>query len=415
MEFKHQRLDNGLEVLAEVNPEAFSSAIGYFVKTGSRDETPATAGVSHFLEHMMFKGTLRRTAEQVNQDLDELGSQSNAYTSEEQTVYYMTVLPELQAQAVDLLTDMMRPALRDEDFETERNVILEEIAMYDDQPPYGAMERLMEEYFGDHPLALRVLGTAATVRDLKTSEMRAYHERRYAADNLCLVAAGNVDFDRLVEQAARLTENWKPTGQTRNLVLPKLRRGAVQLVHEPATQQYTLQYASGPTREDRMKFANRVMASVLGDDSGSRLFWELVDTGDAETAVAFTHEYQECGLIGLYLACAPEQTAENWEQIRKVLQNAVKEKMTEKERTQAVNKICSGIALSAERPGNRLFTVGNAWTLRNQYESVAEVVAQYQGVTIEKMEAALDAWLKQPTVTISVGPSHRAEIDHCIQ
>ena len=124
MQFRSEKLSNGLEVIAEVNPEAFSLSLGYFVKTGSRDETPEMAGVSHFLEHMMFKGTARRTAEDVNQELDDLGSQSNAYTSEEQTVYYMSVLPEFQHAALDLLSDMMRPALRDEDFQTERQVIL---------------------------------------------------------------------------------------------------------------------------------------------------------------------------------------------------------------------------------------------------------------------------------------------------
>ncbi len=198
MEFKHHRLANGLEVIAEVNPQAFSTALGYFVKTGSRDETPEMAGVSHFLEHMMFKGTPSRSAADINRMLDELGSQSNAYTSEEQTVYYMTVLPELQDDAVSLLTDMMRPALREEDFETERQVILEEIAMYDDQPPYGAMERIMEAYFGTHPLSRRVLGTQETVKGLQPAAMRDYHARRYAPDNLCLVAAGAVDFDALV-------------------------------------------------------------------------------------------------------------------------------------------------------------------------------------------------------------------------
>lgn len=411
MEFKRHVFDNGLEVIAEVNPQAFSTAIGYFVKTGSRDETPDTAGVSHFLEHMMFKGTRTRSAEEVNQRLDELGSQSNAYTSEEQTVYYMTVLPELQGESVELLTDMMRPALREEDFETERNVILEEIAMYDDQPPYGAMERLMEEYFEDHPLALRVLGTQETVKGLKTSIMRAYHERRYASDNLCLVATGNVDFSKLIDQVGSLTDAWKPAEIGRDLNPPRLHASFVQMVHEPATQQYTLQYAHGPARTDAMKFPTRVMAAVLGDDSGSRLFWELVDTGDAEAAAVFTHEYQECGLIGVYLACAPEQTADNWIRFHHVVRDALTNKMTDQERTQAINKICSGIALSAERPGNRLFTVGNAWTLRGQYETVAEVVAQYQAVTLTSMQKALEAWLAQPPVTVSVGPSFRPDIE----
>ncbi|MFN5949503.1 MAG: M16 family metallopeptidase, partial [Pirellulaceae bacterium] len=176
MEFKRQTLPNGLEVIAEVQPEAFSMSIGFFVNTGARDETPELSGVSHFLEHMLFKGTPSRSAEQLNQMLDDLGSQSNAYTSEEQTVYYLSSLPEFQGQALELLADMMRPALREEDFETERQVILEEIAMYDDQPPYGAIDRLMEDYFQGHPLAGRVLGSCESVSQLKTDAMRRYHE-----------------------------------------------------------------------------------------------------------------------------------------------------------------------------------------------------------------------------------------------
>ena len=166
MQFKQTTLDNGLEIIAEVNSNAFSLSLGYFVKTGSRDESLDIAGVSHFLEHMLFKGTPRRTSVDVNRQLDDLGSQSNAFTSEEQTVYYMSVLPENQFPALDLVTDMMRPSLRDDDFQTEKQVILEEIAMYDDQPPYGAMERAMEEFFGEHPLSTRVLGTKESVSTL---------------------------------------------------------------------------------------------------------------------------------------------------------------------------------------------------------------------------------------------------------
>ena len=128
MEFRNQTLDNGLQVIAECNPNAYSSAFGFFVNTGSRDETDVISGVSHFLEHMVFKGTPKRTAADVNRELDEIGSQSNAYTSEEHTVYYASVLPEFQANVVDLLGDIMRPSLRKEDFEVEKKVILEEIA-----------------------------------------------------------------------------------------------------------------------------------------------------------------------------------------------------------------------------------------------------------------------------------------------
>ena len=154
--FRSTTLDNGLQVIAEVHPQGYTASFGYFVKTGARDETDEVAGVSHFLEHMMFKGTPTRSAADVNRQLDELGGQSNAYTSEEQTVYYATVIPKYQNRMVELLTDILRPTLRTEDFETERMVILEEIAKYDDQPPFGAFERSMEEYFGSHGLGRRI-------------------------------------------------------------------------------------------------------------------------------------------------------------------------------------------------------------------------------------------------------------------
>lgn len=415
MEFKHHRLDNGLEIVAEVNPQAFSTAIGYFVSTGSRDETVEMAGVSHFLEHMMFKGTHQRSAEEVNRTLDDLGSQSNAYTSEEQTVYYMTVLPDLQSQSIELLSDMMRPALRDEDFEMERGVILEEIAMYDDQPPYGGMERIMEAYFGDHSLARRVLGTKDTVRALKTSSMRDYHTQRYAPDNLCLVAAGAVDFDAMVEQAKRLTEKWEPCNAARELHVPTPTSSAAQLVHGPAAQQYTIQIAGGPSRLEPMRYATRMLATILGDDGGSRLFWELVDTGEAESAVLFTQEYQDCGLVGAYLACGPDQTADNWKRFHDLIRNVKNDPIRDQELQQARNKISSGIALSSERPGNRLFTVGNAWTLRRKYEPVSVAVDNYLRVTLDDLNEAYANWQNQPTVTLSVGPKESKSIQEAIE
>ena len=161
MQFKQQRLPNGLTIIAEVNPAAASMALGFFVRTGSRDESPALpiSGVSHFLEHMMFKGTERRSPFDINRQFDEMGAAYNAFTSEENTVYFGAVLPEFQTPVLDLLADMMRPALREDDFQTEKKVILEEIALYQDRPHYRLFEKIMAEHFGDHPLSHGVLGT----------------------------------------------------------------------------------------------------------------------------------------------------------------------------------------------------------------------------------------------------------------
>ena len=404
MQFRSEKLTNGLEVIAEVNPEAFSLSLGYFVKTGSRDETPEMAGVSHFLEHMMFKGTDRRTAEDVNQELDDLGSQSNAYTSEEQTVYYMSVLPEFQHAALDLLSDMMRPALRDEDFQTERQVILEEIAMYDDQPPYGAMERASEAYFREHPLGRRVLGTRETVSELDPEAMRAYHQARYAPDNLTLVASGAVDFEQLLKSAEALTSQWKPSQAKRHLVVPTFCNDMLTMVHPPATQQYTLQYSPGPSYCDDARYIARILGTILGDDSGSRLFWELVDTGMAETAATFTQEFQECGLFCTFLTCAPEQHDENWRIIQEILTQGKAVPITALELELAKNKICSGMILGSERPSNRLFSIGNAWTIRRKYETIQAASEHYREVTLESVQSAFEALADRTSVTVSVGP-----------
>ncbi len=153
MEFRKHTLPNGLQIVAECNELALSTALGVFVSAGARDETDEVAGVSHFLEHMAFKGTPRRSAEDVNREFDEIGAHYNAYTSEEHTVYYGTVLPEYQRACVDLLTDIVRPSLRTEDFEMEKQVIQEEIQMYLDQPPYGTDDQVKQLCFGDHPIA----------------------------------------------------------------------------------------------------------------------------------------------------------------------------------------------------------------------------------------------------------------------
>lgn len=405
MQFRNQILDNGLEIISEVNNEAFSQSLGYFVKTGARDETPEMAGVSHFLEHMMFKGTPNRSAVDVNRELDDLGSQSNAYTSEEQTVYYMSVLPENQDAALDLLTDMMRPALRDEDFQTERQVILEEIAMYDDQPPYGAMERAMEVYFGEHPLARRVLGTRETVEALDPESMRAYHEARYAPNNLTFVATGAIDFDSLVQSLDRMTKHWKPSTSNRSLRSPSVRSENVLMVHPPATQQYTLQYSPGPGYCDERRYVTRILASILGDDSGSRLYWELVDTGLAESAALFTQEFEECGLICTFLACAPEQQEENWQAITATLAAGKEIPITERELELAKNKICAGMILGSERPSNRLFSVGNAWTFRRKYETIQAAAMHYKAVQLQEVQLEFEKLIERDQVTVTVGPS----------
>ena len=369
LKFRHHCLDNGLEIIAECNPAAYSTAIAFFVKTGSRDETDALSGVSHFLEHMAFKGTPTRSAEDVNRELDELGAHSNAFTSEEQTVYYVTVLPEYQDHALELLSDIMRPSLRQDDFDTEKQVILEEIAKYDDQPPFGAHEKSMALHFQEHPLARSVLGTLDSVSALSPDQMREYFERRYAPNNMTLAAAGNVDFERLVRLAERQCGTWRPQPVQR-LTPRAVANHAFQVFpNDVATQQYVIQIANGPGAEDASRFAARVLSTIVGDDSGSRFFWALMDSGRAECAVMYSYEYQGTGMYMSMLCGAPEDTADNLQEMFDTLRIVQQDGVTPDELTQAKNKICSHVVLQSERPTNRLFALGENWLQRHSYQS----------------------------------------------
>lgn len=404
MPFRHHTLDNGLEIVAEVSPDAYSSAYAFFVRTGARDETDEISGVSHFLEHMVFKGSANRTAEQVNRDLDDLSASSNAFTSEEQTVYYATTLPEEQESIVELLADIMRPVLRQEDFDTEKQVILEEIAKYDDQPPYGAHEKCMAAFFGDHPLGRSILGTTDSVGALARDQMLRYFERRYSPANMVLAAAGNLDFDALILQAQNYCGRWQMFDAPRALSRPQPRT-TWQVIHKPlAVQQYVVQLSAGPSTNDDDRYAARLLSTIVGDDSGSRLFWELVDTGQAESASIGSQEFQGTGVYMTWLSCLPNLAAENLQRLGEIIAEVQSDGVTEEELIQAKNKVCAHIVLQAERPTNRMFSVGNAWIQRRQYKTVREAVEIYRGVTLDDIHRVLKKYPLAPTATVAVGP-----------
>src|SRR3954468_3610656 len=206
--FHHKQLPNGLDIVAEVNPDSHSFAAGLFVKTGSRDEQADVNGVSHFLEHMMFKGSTKYTWEDVNRIFDEMGARYNAFTSQEMTAYYANVLPEFTEKSVEHLSHLLRPAIRNEDFETEKKVILEEIAMYLDDPGHRLYEKLMEAHFGNHPLSMSVLGSAESIQKLQRDQMANYFTARYGPGNMVLSVTGLLDFDEIVGLAEKYMGTW---------------------------------------------------------------------------------------------------------------------------------------------------------------------------------------------------------------
>jgi predicted Zn-dependent peptidase len=404
LEFLKAALENGLEIVAECNGQSHSAAYGFIVNTGARDETDALAGVSHFLEHMAFKGTPTRSADDVNREFDEMGAQYNAFTSEEQTVFFAAVLPECQERAVGLLADILRPSLREDDFTTEKQVILEEIHMYEDQPPFGADEKCRAAHFGPHPLGRSVLGTLRSVGDLTAEAMRDYHRARFTPGNVTLAAAGRVDFDALVAVAARCCGGWEPRPAERPAGSAPRRPGFHVIRKESATQQYAVALAAGPTATDPDRYPAKLLAAILGDDTGSRLFWELVDPGLAETATLGHCEYDAAGVFMTYLCCDPERGGENLQRILDLYRRAEGEGVTAAELQQARNKVSSRVVRAGARPRGRLFAVGSDWVQRRQYRSIRDDLDAVAGVTRDDMAAVLAKHPLSASTTVTIGP-----------
>jgi predicted Zn-dependent peptidase len=218
------------------------------------------------------------------------------------------------------------------------------------------------------------------------------------------VAAGAVDFDALVMETQSRTKHWKPAQVGRQLKRPVTMSKQIQMVHPPATQQYTLEFSPGPGYMDQSRYISRVLATILGDDSGSRLFWELVDKGLADAAVCYTYEFQDCGVFGLYLSGDPEQQQDNWDVIQSIVNDSASAPVSERELELAKNKICAGILLAAERPSNRLFSIGGSWLSRHQYETAAQVSQHYRSVSLDDVQKAFVSLVDRTTVHVSVGP-----------
>ena len=410
MSFYRQTLDNGLEIVAESNDAALSTALGFFVRTGSRDETDELSGVSHFLEHMAFKGPEGRTAADVNAALDDLGAHSNACTSEEETVFYFKTLPELQEDAVKLLGDLARPALRKDDFESEKQVVLEEIKMYDDMPPFGIDEKLREYFWIGHPLARSVSGTLESVSALTPEAMRDYWERRYVPNNIVFAATGRVDFNLLTRWVDAAFGGLRSGDAPRAERRAAGRRGTTLLTRASATQEYVLQATSAPSCRDDVD-ALLLGALILGGDVGSRLFWELVDSGRAEAASLDCSLYVDSGMMVAQLECSPEDARENLSTMRALFSEAITDGVTEEELVRVKNKTLARVALQGERPLSRLYSVGDDWVSTGKYRSTSDLMAKIRQTTLEEVNAALRKYPPLDPFTIAVGPL--TELDVC--
>ncbi len=404
MQHHKHTLSNGLTIVGEHNPEARSLAMGFFVKTGARDETTEVSGVSHFLEHMMFKGTSRRSPEDVNREFDEMGARYNASTSEEETIYYGAVLPEFQANLLDLLADMMRPALRDQDFNMEKNVILEEIAMYQDRPTFRVFDLGRRLYFNGHALGNSVLGSKQSIEALQRDQMHEYFGRRYAANNLTLVAVGKYNWDEVVAGAERLCGDWNTSDSPREKASHSPQSRVVLDTTDKFNRAHIALFAPGFAAQDPKRLAAAIACEVIGSGEGSRLYWALVHDGLAEAAQIGHDANDGDGAFYGYILVDPARAQEALDAFRFTLAKACADGLTIEEVERAKRRFASAMTLGAETPMGRLRPVGMDWMLRAQLRTPEDALRELLAVTPEQVNEVLRANPFDVATVAALGP-----------
>jgi predicted Zn-dependent peptidase len=403
LKFHYKQLKNGLDIVAEGNPDSHSFAAGLFVKTGARDEDASINGVSHFLEHMMFKGSDKYTWEDVNRIFDEIGARYNAFTSQEMTAYYANVLPEFTEKAIEHLAHLLRPAIRTSDFDTEKNVILEEIAMYLDDPGHRLYEKLMELHFGNHPLSLSVLGSAQSVQKLKRDEMAKYFAGRYGPGNMVLSVTGRMDFDEIVGLADQYMGAWPHVEAPRRYSEPLYKPQRQNLADEKLSRTYTMGMTPGPSAQDDRRFAARVLADVIGDSDGSRFYWALVDKAIAEEADFGFYPHDACGSFYISLVTDPERTQTALEIAAAELEK-VKQDISAEETERAKNKIASSLVLQGEVPLGRMRSIGGQWIYNRQYRSLEQDMETLMAIDVQSLRQLMRDFPFDPMTIVTLGP-----------
>jgi predicted Zn-dependent peptidase len=405
MEFKKKILQNGLSLIGEVNKSAKSTAVGFFVKTGSRDETKQINGVSHFLEHMLFKGTEKLSAFEVNEAFDKTGAQFNAFTSEENTVFYAAVLPEYLIEVTSLWIELMRPSLRDDDFNIEKNVIKEEIAMYKDLPTFNVMDKCRNLHFDGHPCGNSVLGTEESIDNLTAEQMRSYFTNRYAPNNLVLACAGNFNWDQICSTTENGCGKWQKQTVERKLEHCRGSRKEKRAEKANLAREHICLMSAGVPAQDKRRFAASLLGVIVGDDVGSRFFWELVDKALAESATMQFGAMDGTGAFYSYIRCSSENMSKVLDTVRNIFQNLSKNGVTEDETRTAKNKILSALVIKNELPMGRLLDLGVNWTYLKEYRTVEDDIKAIKAVTTDDIHSLIEQLNPGDFTQFSLGPA----------
>jgi predicted Zn-dependent peptidase len=395
-------LDSGVRVVTEAMPSVRSIALGFWIRAGSRDEGGEQAGISHFLEHLLFKGTDRFSSQEIDELFDAMGAEVNAGTGKETTSVYSRFLDVHLDRAFDVLQDMvLRPAYPDID--SERQVVIEEIAMYEDEPSDKVHDVLAGAIFGDHPLGRPVIGRADVISSVPVPQIAQWHDGRYVPNNIVVAAAGNLDHERivaLVEAAFGDAPAAPIEAPVPAQVTPAMR------FHAKETEQYHLCLGGrGIARGDERRFALRVLDTVLGGSTSSRLFQEVREKrGLAYAVYSYASQYVDTGQVGLYVGTRPDNVAEAMDVIGNELRRLQEDGVSAEELERARDNVKGRTVLSMESSASRMNRLGSSVLMDVPVLTVDEVLARFDAVTLDDLSALVaELWVPERLSAAGVG------------
>ena len=405
-EHRITELPSGLRIATEAMPSVRSAALGFFVHTGSRGETVEEAGLSHFLEHLLFKGSDRFASAEIDQLFDAMGAELNAGTDKESTTVYARMLDEHLPRAFDVMADMVwRPAFRDVD--PEREVVLEEIAMYEDDPQDTVFDVLGEAVFGGHPLGRPIIGRAPVIRDTPVDVISKFHAARYVPGSVVIAAAGSVDHDAIVELAQRTLGERAAAGDPPLIEpAPLDPRPTVRFVQKDTEQCHVTLGAVGLPRADERRFAARVLDAIFGGLSSSRLFQSVrEERGLAYSVYSFSGQFSDTGQIGLYVGTRPDKINEAMDVVASELARLREEPATEDELARARENVKARVVLSQESTGARMNRLGGSLMFGLPLLEVDELMARFDQVTLDDLrELTSELWAPERLSAAGIGP-----------
>lgn len=404
-------LPSGLRIVTEEVSTVRSVAFGIWANVGSRDESPTVAGASHFLEHLLFKGTNTRSALDISAAIDAVGGEMNAFTGKEYTCFYARVIDSDFSIAAEVICDMIKDSIiRSEDVDSERTVVLEEIAMRDDDPSDLVHDLFAETLYGDGPIGRPILGTVDSITNMSRKSVHTYYKKKYLPENLVVAVAGNIKHERVVERVTELLGDFlnstaKPASLRPATKVRARGLGEVGLIYRKSEQANILLGFPSIDRNDERRFALSVLTSALGGGMSSRLFQEVREKrGLAYSVYASMQQFAGGGILSLYAGCNPEKATEVTTIFRDVLGDVINSGLSDEELERAKGQVAGSMVLGQEDTGSRMVRIGKSELVYGEIKSMDEILGSVRAVDQRAIgELADEIFTATPTLAI-VGP-----------